>query len=272
MDITDLTEVSRRIRLDTIKAIYHVKTGHPGGALSIADILAVLYFNELNIDVQNPAWPDRDRFILSKGHGCTSLYAALAEKGFFQKEKLLTLRQYGSILQGHPDMKSTPGLDMSSGSLGQGLSIGNGMALAAKLQNKSYRVYVLLGDGELEEGQIWEAAMTASKYHLDNLIAIIDANGLQINGPTDEVMQVEPIDKKFSAFGWNTIVIDGNAIPQILTALKKVKRVKNKPSVIIAKTIKGKGISYMENNIKWHSGVPNPQEYKTALQELEGEL
>ena len=272
MDILELKDMAKQIRLDTIEAIYRVKSGHPGGALSMADILTVLYFDELNVNVKNPQWEDRDRFILSKGHGCTSLYATLAEKGFFPRETLWTLRQYKSMLQGHPDMHSTPGLDMSSGSLGQGLSIANGMALAAKLQDKTYRIYALLGDGELEEGQIWEAAMAASHYELDNLVAIIDVNGLQINGSTSDVMCIDPINGKFSMFGWNVVNIDGHNIEEIQNAFKKAKNHKGKPTVIVAKTVKGKGISYMENNVKWHSGILNEEEYQIAMHELGGKL
>ena len=264
--------MARSIRLDTIETIQAVKSGHPGGALSIVELLTVLYFDELHVKPEEPDWAERDRFILSKGHACTSLYAALAEKGFFPKRELASLRQYQSILQGHPDMKVTPGVDMSSGSLGQGLSIANGMALAAKLQKKSYRVYVLLGDGEMEEGQVWEAAMAAAHYKLDNLTAIVDVNGLQINGTTDEVMRVAPLDEKFAAFGWHVITVDGHAIPEIQAAFETAKRCAGKPTVLLARTVKGKGISYMENQAKWHSGVPTDEEYQQAVRELGGAL
>ena len=270
MDLLEIKEAARKIRRDTIDMIYKVKSGHPGGALSIADILAVLYFSEMRIDPENPHWEDRDRFVLSKGHACTSLYAALSQRGYFPREKLWTLRQYKSILQGHPDMKSTPGIDMSSGSLGQGLSIANGMALAARLQNKSYRVYVVLGDGELEEGQVWEAAMTAAQYKLDNLVAFVDANALQINGTTDDVMKVEPIKGKFEMFGWHVIEVDGHDILALQKALQTAKNIKGKPVMIVAKTIKGKGVSFMEGQAKWHSGVLTQEEYEKAVAGLGG--
>lgn len=271
MILTELKEVARQIRRDTLEMVYAVKSGHPGGALSIAELLTVLYFAELQVRPENPEWEDRDRLILSKGHACTSLYAALAERGYFPKKQLFSLRQYQSILQGHPDMKVTPGVDMSSGSLGQGLSVGNGMALAARLQHKTYRVYVLLGDGELEEGQVWEAAMAAAHYGLGNLTAIVDVNGLQINGATDEVMRIEPLDEKFRSFGWQVVNIDGHDIEQIQKAFDAARECEEKPTVILAKTIKGKGVSFMENQAKWHSGVLTEAEYQQAMQELGGE-
>jgi transketolase len=270
LNTIELEKIAKKIRIDTIKMIYKVKSGHPGGALSITDILAVLYFDEMHVDAKNPQLPDRDRFVLSKGHAATSLYAALAAKGYFAREELWTLRQYQSILQGHPDMKVTPGLDMSSGSLGQGLSIANGMALAAKLQKKEFRVYAILGDGELDEGQIWEAAMTAPQFRLDNIVAIIDKNGFQINGTTDEVMKVASIEDKFQAFGWNVLSIDGNDISAIKGAFQKAKNCKDKPTAIVAKTLKGKGVSYMEDRCEWHSGVPTEEQYQLAMQELGG--
>ena len=270
MNTIELEKIAKKIRMDTIKMIYKVKSGHPGGALSIADILAVLYFDEMHVDVKNPQMPDRDRFVLSKGHAATSLYAALAAKEYFAREELWTLRQYQSILQGHPDMKVTPGLDMSSGSLGQGLSIANGMALAAKLQKKEFRVYAILGDGELDEGQIWEAAMTAPQFRLDNIVAIIDQNGFQINGTTDDVMKVASIEDKFQAFGWNVLSIDGNDISAIKDAFQKAKNCKDRPTAIVAKTLKGKGVSYMEDRCEWHSGVPTEEQYQLAMQELGG--
>lgn len=270
MDIVKITEAARKIRIDTIEMIHKVKSGHPGGALSIADMLAVLYFGEMKIDPENPQWADRDRLVLSKGHACTSLYAALAERGYFDKEELWTLRQYQSILQGHPDMKVTPGIDMSSGSLGQGLSVANGMALAAKLQKKSYRVYAILGDGELEEGQIWEAAMSAAHYQLDNLVAIVDINGLQINGTTDEVMSVQPIGGKFEMFGWKVLAVDGHDITALCQALRAAREIKNQPVLLAARTVKGKGVSFMEGQAKWHSGVLTEAQYQLAIAELGG--
>ena len=242
--------------------------GHPGGSLSIADILTVLYFNELNIDEKNPKWEDRDRLVLSKGHCAPALYSVLANRGFFDKKELKTLRKLGSFLQGHPDMKKTPGVDMTTGSLGQGLSSANGMAIAAKLDNKSYRVYCILGDGEIEEGQIWEAAMASNKYKLDNLCVIVDNNNLQIDGKIEDVMSPYPIDEKFRSFGFQIIKIDGNDIDEILKAFEVAKNVKGKPTCIIAKTIKGKGISFMENEASWHGKAPNKEEYDKAVKEL----
>ena len=243
--------------------------GHPGGSLSIADILTVLYFNELNIDEKNPKWEDRDRLVLSKGHCAPALYSVLANRGFFDKKELKTLRKLGSFLQGHPDMKKTPGVDMTTGSLGQGLSAANGMAIAAKLDNKNYRVYCILGDGEIEEGQIWEAAMASNKYKLDNLCVIVDNNNLQIDGKIEDVMSPYPIDEKFRSFGFQIIKIDGNDIDEILKAFEVAKNVKGKPTCIIAKTIKGKGISFMENEASWHGKAPNKEEYDKAVKELE---
>ncbi len=242
--------------------------GHPGGSLSIADILTVLYFNELNIDEKNPKWEDRDRLVLSKGHCAPALYSVLANRGFFDKKELKTLRKLGSFLQGHPDMKKTPGVDMTTGSLGQGLSAANGMAIAAKLDNKNYRVYCILGDGEIEEGQVWEAAMASNKYKLDNLCVIVDNNNLQIDGKIEDVMSPYPIDEKFRSFGFQIIKIDGNDIDEILKAFEVAKNVKGKPTCIIAKTIKGKGISFMENKASWHGKAPNKEEYDKAVKEL----
>ena len=242
--------------------------GHPGGSLSIADILTVLYFNELNIDEKNPKWEDRDRLVLSKGHCAPALYSVLANRGFFDKKELKTLRKLGSFLQGHPDMKKTPGVDMTTGSLGQGLSSANGMAIAAKLDNKNYRVYCILGDGEIEEGQVWEAAMASNKYKLDNLCVIVDNNNLQIDGKIEDVMSPYPIDEKFKSFGFQIIKIDGNDIDEILKAFEVAKNVKGKPTCIIAKTIKGKGISFMENKAGWHGKAPNKEEYDKAVKEL----
>ncbi|MDK2801162.1 MAG: transketolase [Clostridiales bacterium] len=263
-----LEEQARLIRIDILDMIYKAKSGHPGGSLSAADIVTTLYFNELRVDPANPKWPDRDRFVLSKGHACPVMYAALAERGFLPKEVLSTLRQLGSILQGHPDMKKVPGVEMSTGTLGQGLSVGVGMALGGKLDKKEFRVYVLLGDGETQEGQVWEAAMSASKYKLDNLTAIVDYNRLQVDGFVDDVMPLEPLVLKWEAFGWHVLEIDGHNIAEILKALSEAKNVKHKPTCIIAHTIKGKGVSFMENKPEWHGKAPNEEQYKQALIEL----
>ena len=250
-----------------MKYIQH-GSGHPGGSLSIADIMAVLYFDELNINEKDPNWGERDRLVLSKGHCSPALYAALSERGYFPKEDLKGFRNIKSKLQGHPNMNDVSGVDMSSGSLGQGLSVANGMAISAKLDNKSYRVYCILGDGELEEGQIWEAAMASNKYKLDNLCVIVDNNNLQIDGTIEEVMSSYPINEKFQCFGFNVIEIDGHDIGQIKQAFKKAKETKNNPTCIIAKTIKGKGVSFMENKAEWHGKAPSQEEYKQALNEL----
>ena len=268
MDIEELTQKAKEIRKDIIEQVYNAKSGHPAGSLSIADIMAVLYFKELRIDEKNPKWEDRDRLVLSKGHCSCALYAALCERGFFEKEKIKTFRKIDSILQGHPDLNKTPGVDMTSGSLGQGLSVANGMAIAGKMDNKDYRVYAILGDGEIEEGQIWEAAMTANKYKLDNLCVIVDNNNLQIDGTIEEVMSSYPIDEKFKSFGFNVINIDGNDIKQIINAFDEAKQVKEKPTCIIAKTIKGKGVPFMENKVEWHGKAPNDEEYEEAIKNL----
>ncbi len=267
-DITELEKKAKEIRKGIIEAVYSAKSGHPGGSLSIADVMTVLYFNEMNIDEKNPKWEDRDRLVLSKGHCSPALYSSLAERGFFEKEKLKTFRNINSNLQGHPDMNKVPGVDMTSGSLGQGLSVANGMAIAGKLDNKNYRVYAILGDGEIEEGQIWEAAMASNKYKLDNLCVIIDKNNLQIDGTTEEVMDSSPLDEKFKSFGFEVIVIDGNSILEIMKAFAKARTIKNKPTCIIAKTIKGKGISYMEDKAEWHGKAPNEEQYNQAIGEL----
>lgn len=269
-DVKELEKIANEIRIGIIKAVYNGKSGHPGGSLSIADILSVLYFNEMRINEKNPKWEDRDRLVLSKGHCSPALYSALAIRGFFNYDELLTFRNIESRLQGHPDMNKVPGVDMTTGSLGQGLSVANGMAIAGKMDNKNYRVYVILGDGEIEEGQIWEAAMTSSKYKLDNLCIFIDNNNLQIDGTIEEVKSSYPIDKKFESFGFNVININGNDINQILDALEKAKNTKNKPTAIVAKTIKGKGVSFMENQVGWHGKAPNDEEYKKAIEELGG--
>ncbi len=259
---------ANNIRKGIIEGVYNAKCGHPGGSLSIADILAYLYFEEMNIDPKNPKDENRDRFVLSKGHTAPALYAALAERGYFEKEELKTLRKTTSRLQGHPDMKGTPGVDMTTGSLGLGFSAACGMALSGKVYNKDYRVYTVLGDGESEEGQVWEAAMFAAHYKLDNLVAILDWNGLQIDGPITEVMNPTPHDKKFEAFGWHVISIDAHNFDEIAAALAEAKTVKGKPTVIIAKSTKGKGVSYMENKCEWHGAAPKEEQYLLAMEEL----
>lgn len=268
----NLKDIANKIRINILKEVYYAKSGHPGGSLSIADILAVLYFKEMNIDPSNPKDENRDRLVLSKGHCAPALYATLAIKGFFKEDTLKKFRNINSNLQGHPDMKKIPGVDMSTGSLGQGLSAANGMAIAGKLDNKKYRVYTILGDGEIEEGQIWEAAMASSKYKLDNLCIFVDNNNLQIDGQIEDVINPYPIDEKFESFGFKVVTINGNDISEIEEALKIAKETKGKPTVIIAKTIKGKGISFMENNANWHGKAPNEEEYKQAIKELGGEL
>ncbi len=269
---TQLELTAYKIRKHAIDAVYSASSGHPGGSLSIADILSVLYFDEMNIDPKNPKDPSRDRFVLSKGHCAPALYGALSEKGFIPKEDIKTFRRTDSYLQGHPDMKGVSGVEMSTGSLGQGICAANGMALAAKLDNKDYRVYAALGDGELEEGQVWEAAMFAAHYKLDNLCAFVDFNGLQIDGDIREVMNPTPIDKKFEAFGWNVIIIDAHNFDEIKAALKTAKETKGKPTAVIAKSVKGKGVSYMENNAAWHGAAPKENEYIQAIEELNAKI
>ena len=269
MNNVELAIVANKIRKNALTAVYSAASGHPGGSLSIADILSVLYFDEMNVDVNNPKNPDRDRFVLSKGHCSPALYGALAEKGFIPKEDIKTFRPADSYLQGHPDMKHIPGVDMSTGSLGQGISAANGMALAGKLDNKSYRVYSILGDGELEEGQVWEAAMFAAHYKLDNLAIFVDFNGLQIDGDISKVMSPLPIDEKFRSFGWNVIVIDAHNYDDIKSALKAAKETKGKPTAIIAKSIKGKDVSFMENEAGWHGNAPNAEQYEIGMNDLE---
>lgn len=268
IEIKNLEDISKNIRKKIVEMVYSASSGHPGGSLSITDILTVLYFHEMNVNINNPKDEDRDRLVLSKGHCSPALYAVLAEKGYFPKEDLKTFRKIDSYLQGHPDMKKIPGVDMSSGSLGQGLSVSNGMALAGKLDKKDYRVYCVMGDGEIEEGEVWEAAMTSSHYKLDNLCVIVDNNNLQIDGKINEVMSPYPIDKKFESFGFNVININGHDFNEIITALETAKKIKEKPTVIIAKTIKGKGISYMENEASWHGKAPNEEQYNIAIEEL----
>ena len=267
-EVKELENMAKEVRKGIIEAVYHAQSGHPGGSLSVADILTVLYFNELNIDENNSKWEDRDRFVLSKGHCSPALYSCLANRGFFPVEDLKTFRNINSYLQGHPDMKKIPGVDMTTGSLGQGLSTAVGMAIAGKMDNKSYRVYSVLGDGEIEEGQIWEAAMSANKYHLDNLCVIVDNNNLQIDGTIEEVMSPYPIDEKFRSFGFEIIKIDGHNMQEILDAFDVAKHVKGKTVCIIAKTVKGKGISFMENQVGWHGKAPNEEQYKMAMEEL----
>lgn len=269
---TQLKKIACKIRMGVIEGTYHAKSGHPGGSLSIADIMAYLYFAHLNVDPANPQDENRDRFVLSKGHTAPALYAALAEKGFFSKDLIKTLRKPDSILQGHPSMRYTPGVDMSTGSLGQGISAAAGMALGAKLGGKDYRVYTILGDGEIEEGQVWEAAMFAGNKKLDNLVAVVDYNNLQIDGALDEVNSPFPIDKKFEAFGWNVICIDGHCMRQIDEAFTAAKECKGKPTCIIAKTIKGKGVSFMEDQCDWHGTAPKEEQYNQAMAELEAAL
>ncbi len=269
MDKLKLMKTANEIRKGIVSSVHSAKAGHPGGSLSAADIFTYLYFEELNIDPKEPKKADRDRFVLSKGHTAPGLYSALAERGYFPKEDLLTLRHVGSYLQGHPDMKHIPGVDMSSGSLGQGISAAVGMAIAGKMDDADYRVYTLLGDGEIQEGQVWEASMLAASHKLDNLVVIVDNNNLQIDGTIEEVNSPYPIDKKFEAFNFHVIKIDGNDFDQIDAAFKEAKTVKGQPTAIIAKTVKGKGVPFMENQVGWHGKAPNDEEYKVAMEELE---
>ncbi len=269
--ITELKKLAANVRMSAVTAVHSAASGHPGGSLSIADVLTLLYFEVMNVDPKDPKKADRDRFVLSKGHCSPALYGVLAERGFFPKEDIKTFRKTGSYLQGHPDMKAIPGVDMSSGSLGQGVCCANGMALAGKIDNKDYRVYTILGDGELEEGQVWEAAMYAAHYKLDNLTAFVDFNGLQIDGNVADVLSPLPIDEKFKAFGWNVIVCDGHDFEAMLSAINEAKATKGKPTVIILKTVKGKGVSFMENNPAWHGSAPNDEQYAQAIEELKKE-
>ena len=272
MNNTQLELIAYKIRRHVVTAVYSAASGHPGGSLSIADILSVLYFDEMSVNPADAKNADRDRFVLSKGHCAPALYGALAEKGFIPADDIATFRRADSYLQGHPDMKGVPGVDMSTGSLGQGICAANGMALAGKLDNKDYRVYSILGDGELEEGQVWEAAMFAAHYKLDNLTAFVDFNGLQIDGDITEVMNPTPIDKKFEAFGWNVLCIDAHNYDEIKDAIAKAKATKGKPTVIIAKSVKGKGVSYMENQASWHGSAPNKEQYDIAVSELDAKI
>ena len=267
-NIRQLQEIAKNIRRGIIEAVYNGQSGHPGGSLSIADIMTVLYFYEMNIDPQNPKDENRDRLVLSKGHCAPALYSALANRGYFNIEELKTLRNIESRLQGHPDMNKIPGVDMTTGSLGQGLSAANGMAIVGKLDNKDYRVYCIMGDGEIEEGQVWESAMASSKYKLDNLCVIVDNNNLQIDGTIEEVMSSYPIDEKFKSFGFQVINIDGHNLQEIIDAFDVARNIKDKPVCIIAKTIKGKGVSFMENKVEWHGKATNEEQYKQAMEEL----
>ena len=269
-DHKGLNEITNVIRKDIVSMICKSKSGHPGGSLSAVEILTALYFDQMNIDPTNPKMEDRDRFVLSKGHAAPALYATLAQRGYFAKDELNNLRQLGSMLQGHPDMKKVPGVEMSTGSLGQGFSVACGMAMAAKLDNAPWNVYALLGDGEVQEGIIWEAAMSAAHYKLDNMIAFLDYNGLQIDGEVESVMNINPIEDKFKTFGWNVITIDGHDFDQIFAALDMAKDTVDKPTMIIAKTIKGKGVSFMENQASWHGSAPSEEQLQQALSELGG--
>ena len=269
MENLELQKTANEVRKGIVTALHAAKAGHPGGSLSAADVFTYLYFEEMNIDPKDPKKADRDRFVLSKGHTAPGLYSVLAQRGYFPKEDLVTLRHLGSYLQGHPDMKHIPGVDMSSGSLGQGISAAVGMALSAKLSNDSYRVYTLLGDGEIQEGQVWEAAMFAGARKLDNLVVIVDNNGLQIDGKVEDVCSPYPIDKKFEAFNFHVINIDGNDFDEIAAAFKEARETKGMPTAIIMKSIKGKGVSFMENQASWHGAAPNDEQFEQAMEELE---
>lgn len=270
--LTELKLTAANVRKHILTGVHAASSGHPGGSLSIADVLTLLYFEVMNVSPDEAKSPDRDRFVLSKGHCAPALYGVLAERGYFPKEDIATLRKTGSYLQGHPDMKGVPGVDMSSGSLGQGISAANGMALAGKIDKKDYRVYTILGDGELEEGQVWEAAMYAPHYKLDNLCAFVDFNGLQIDGDVSKVMSPLPIDKKFEAFGWNVIVCDAHDFNAMLDAINKAKETKGKPTMIILKSVKGKGVSFMENVASWHGSAPNDEQFEAAIAEIDAEI
>ncbi len=269
MEVSELKQIANEVRKGIITAVHSAKSGHPGGSLSAADIMTYLYFEEMNVDPEEPKKADRDRFVLSKGHVAPALYSTLAQRGFFPKEDLVQLRKIGSYLQGHPDMKGTAGVDMSSGSLGQGISVAVGMALSAGLSGESYRVYTLLGDGEIQEGQVWEAAMFAGFRKLDNLVVIVDNNNLQIDGPVDEVCSPYPIDEKFKAFNFHVINVDAHDFTELARAFEEARNTKGQPTAIIAKSIKGKGVSFMENNVKWHGSAPNDEEFKIAMADLE---
>ena len=275
MEISEIKQLqinATKARMGAIIGTYNAKSGHPGGSLSAADVLTYLYFKEMNVDPSNPKWADRDRFVLSKGHSAPALYAVLALKGYFDWDELKSLRHVGAMLQGHPDMKGTPGIDMSTGSLGQGISTACGMAIAGKMDNKDYRVYTVLGDGECEEGQVWEALMFAAHKNLDNLVVIVDQNGLQIDGTVAEVGGIEPLDKKFEAFGFNTLKVDGHSFEELDKAFAVAKETKGMPTAILMETVKGKGVSFMENQVGWHGKATNDEEYKQAMAELEATL
>lgn len=267
-DKRELQEIANGLRKDIIKMLCESKSGHPGGSLSACEILSVLYFSEMNIDPERPDMETRDRFVLSKGHGAPVLYAALAERGYFSKDELKKLRKIGAMLQGHPDMKGTPGVDMSTGSLGQGISAACGMAKSAKISDECYRIYALIGDGEMQEGLVWESAMFAAHYGLDNLTVFLDHNGLQIDGKNEDVMGIDPVNEKFAAFGWNVIEADGHCVEELQNALESAKSVKGKPSVIIASTTKGRGVSFMEDQADWHGAAPSVEQRDEALEEL----
>ncbi len=267
-----MIDITTQMRADIIRMLAAAGSGHPGGSLSACDILAVLYFDKMNVDPENPDWPDRDRLVLAKGHAAPALYAALAGCGYFPREDLVTLRKSSSYLQGHPNMQTTPGVDMSTGSLGQGLSVANGMALAGRLDHKDYWVYCIMGDGEIQEGQVWEAAMSAGHYGLDHLIAFVDHNHLQIDGNNDEVMTVNPIEDKFRAFGWDVMTIDGNDLEAVSDAVDSAKaKLNGRPTLVVAETVKGKGVSFMENQVGWHGVAPTAEQAEAALKELLGE-
>ena len=269
MENLQLKKIANEVRKNIVTGLHSAKSGHPGGSLSAADMVTFLYYEEMNVDAKNPKNPNRDRFVLSKGHAAPVLYGVLAERGFIPKEDIVTLRKPDSYLQGHPDMKHTPGVDMSSGSLGQGVSTAVGMALAGKMDHKDYRVYTLLGDGEIEEGQVWEAAMFAGHRKLDNLVVIVDNNNLQIDGTVEEVCSPYPIDKKFEAFNFHVIVINGHDFDEIRNALNEAKNTKGQPTAIIMNTVKGKGVSFMENQVNWHGAAPNDEQFAVAMEELE---
>ncbi len=268
----ELKQIASKVRLGVLECVYSANSGHPGGSLSVTDILTYLYFEKMNVDPENPQKKDRDRFVLSKGHTSPALYSVLSLKGFFSPELLSTFRKEGSILQGHPDMKKVPGVDISTGSLGLGISAACGMALSAKISGEKYRVYTVLGDGEIEEGQVWEAAMFAGHYKLDNLTAFVDFNGLQIDGKVTEVMNPTPIDEKFRAFGWNVLTIDGHNFDEIDSAVTSAENHKGQPTVIICNTVKGKGVSFMEDRAEWHGSAPNKEQYELAVSEISATL
>lgn len=270
--LNELKKIACKVRMHIIEGTYNAKSGHPGGSLSVTDMLTYLYFKQMNVDPKNPKMDNRDRFVLSKGHCAPALYGVLAEKGYFPTTEIKNLRKIGAFLQGHPEMKNTPGVDMSTGSLGQGISAACGMALSAKLSNADYRVYAALGDGESQEGEVWEAFMFAAHYKLDNLCIVIDNNGLQIDGPVDEVMSLGDLKAKLSAFGLNVIEIDAHDFNQIEDALNKASATKGKPTVILQKSVKGKGVSFMENQVGWHGAAPNDEQYQTAMNELKAQL